>query len=391
MKLNVDFSDLFRAVAPLEYVVTEFVLDGGAGDLEGISRGLNRGIVLGEGINLNQIDGSNGVLNYDGHQVMLYIPDQGENIDAVLKNGKLGSRVHVAECSIIELMREKGRLKRYDIISRIDGSFPVFGYDADNEENPEVEGSTDLSVCKSCLKVLNYQGYNTHPKKLNNKVFDNFSFEQFFETYSSYFKGLPAKIAKSSTNYTDDWYSISSKLRNELDYKCEQCNVDLHSDKTLLHTLHINGNKANNKRSNLKVLCADCLKKHARRESVYIGNAEILKINRLRRDQRFFDTFDYENVLARADTALYGLLHKCFERKVDGIELGVVVHGSDTAVLIDVCWPVQKIAVLIDMSKAKILQKQGWSVFSTFDTLNYFDAFQERLQTALHNTNSNSE
>ena len=29
MKLNVDFSDLFRAVAPLEYVVTEFVLDGG--------------------------------------------------------------------------------------------------------------------------------------------------------------------------------------------------------------------------------------------------------------------------------------------------------------------------------------------------------------------------
>ena len=142
MKLNVDFSELFRAVAPLEFVVTEFVLDGGAGDLEGVSRALNRGMILGEGINLNEIDGSSGVLNFENHQVMLYIPDQGDNVEAVLKNGKVGTRVHVAECSIIVLMREKGRLKRYDVISRIDGSFPVFG----RENEDELEGGTDLEV-----------------------------------------------------------------------------------------------------------------------------------------------------------------------------------------------------------------------------------------------------
>ena len=380
MKLNVDFSELFRAVAPLEYVVTEFVLDGGAGDLEGISRALNRGMILGEGINLNQIDGANGVLNYDGHQVMLYIPDQGDNAEAVLKNGKLGTRVHVAECSIIELMREKGRLKRYDVISRLDGSFPVFGYDAEGE----VEGGTDLEACKNCLKILNYKGCNTQPESVNRQVFENFSFSQFFETYSSYFKSLPAKIAKSSTNYTDDWYSISSKLRNELDYKCEQCHVDLHSDKTLLHTLHINGNKANNKRSNLKVLCADCLKKHPRRESVYVSNTEVLKINTLRREQKHFETVDYALLLKRVDMALYGLIHKCQYRKLPLPELGVVVMEKELPLMIDIAWPAQQIAVLVDMSKAKMLLKQGWSVYSAFDTLTYFDVFEERLITAIN-------
>jgi len=360
MKLNVDFSELFRAVAPLEYVVTEFVLDGSAGDLEGISRGLNQGIILGEGINLNQIDGSNGVLNYDGHQVMLYIPDQDDNVESVLKDGKLGTRVHVAECSIIELMREKGRLKRYDIISRIDGKFPVFGYD----DEGEVEGKTDLEVCKNCLKKLNYKGCNTQPDQVNRTVFEHFSFSEFFETYSSYFKSLPAKIAKSSTHYTDDWYSISSKLRNELDYKCEQCQVDLHSDKTLLHTLHINGNKANNNRSNLKVLCADCLKKHARRESVYISNEEILKINKLRREQKHFETLSYDLLLKRADMALFGLLHKCQYSRLPEPELGIEFKENSINFLIDLCWPQQKIAILINMSKARLLQKKGWSVFS---------------------------
>lgn len=379
MKLDVDFSDLFRAVAPLEYVVTEFVLDGGAGDLEGISRGLNRGMVLGEGINLNQIDGSNGVLNYDGHQVMLYIPDQGDNAEAVLKDGKVGTRVHVAECSIIELMREKGRLKRYDVISRLDGSFPVFGYDAEGE----VEGGTDLETCKNCLKILNYKGCNTQAEKINRQVFEQFSFSEFFETYSSYFKGLPAKIAKSSTSYTEDWYSISSKLRNELDYKCEQCHVDLHSEKSLLHTLHLNGNKANNKRSNLKVLCADCIKKHARRESIYISNADILKVNTLRREQKHFATVDYNLLLKRVDMALYGLIHKCQYRKLPMPELGVVIMEKDLPLMIDICWSNQRMAVLVDMSKAKVLLKQGWSVYSAFDTLSYFDVFEERLLAAM--------
>jgi len=379
MKLDVDFSELFRAVAPLEYVVTEFVLDGGAGDLEGISKALNRGMILGEGINLNQIDGRNGVLNYDGHQVMLYIPDQGDNIEAALKNGKMGTRVHLAECSIIELMREKGRLKRYDVISRIDGSFPVFGYD----EEGEIEGHTDLEACKNCLKLLNYQGCNTQPEAINRKVFDEFSFAQFFEAYSSYFKSLPAKIAKSSTNYTDDWYSISSKLRNELDYKCEQCHVDLHSDKTLLHTLHLNGNKANNKRSNLKVLCADCLKKHPRRESVFVSNSETLEINVLRREQGHFDEFDYNLLIKRADTSLFGLIHKCHHFKLPTPQLGVVVMDNELPIMIDLCWPKQKMAVLINMSQAKLLLKQGWNVYSAFDTLTYFDVFQERLREAI--------
>ncbi|MAD77415.1 MAG: HNH endonuclease, partial [Rheinheimera sp.] len=92
MKLTVDFSALHRAVAPLGHVVTDFSISSDASELESIGSHLNQGMILGKDVQLDEIDGSNGVLNYDGHQVMLYIPDQGDDIEAVLSNGKLGRR-----------------------------------------------------------------------------------------------------------------------------------------------------------------------------------------------------------------------------------------------------------------------------------------------------------
>ena len=130
MKLTVDFSALHRAVAPLGQVVTDFSITSDTSELESIGSHLNQGMILGKDVQLDEIDGSNGVLNYDGHQVMLYIPDQGGNISSVLQDGKQkgAKRVHVAECKTIIGMREKGRFNdRYDVISRVDGFFPVFG------------------------------------------------------------------------------------------------------------------------------------------------------------------------------------------------------------------------------------------------------------------------
>lgn len=378
MKLTVDFSALHRAVAPLGQVVTDFSITSDLPDITIFDELLKKGIILGKDVQLGEIDGSNGVLNYDGHQVMLYIPDQGDDIEAVLSNGKLGRRIHVAECSTLELMRETGRFKRYDVINRVDGFFPVFG--SSYRGGPNTEGEADLGVCKNCLKILNYKGYSTQSPQVKNQVFNSFSFEQFFEVYSSYFKSLPVNSKKHTSGYTPDWSSISAKLRSDLNYTCEQCGVYLKSEKRLLHTHHINGNKADNERDNLRVLCADCHKKQPHHDHIYVSNSDILKINQLRREQHKFDVFNYNNLRECADTALDGLLQKCESSRLPGAELGIVIQDKETFVSIDLCWPRRKVAVLINMSNSNILRRHGWTVFTAFDALNNFENFQRQIR-----------
>ncbi|MGL4612952.1 MAG: HNH endonuclease [Shewanella sp.] len=378
MKLTVDLSALHRAVAPLGKVDTNFTITSRATEIESIGSHLTKGLILGKDIQLDEIDGSDGILNYDGHQVMLYIPDQGEDIEAVLVDGKQGRRIHVAECSTLELMRNTGRFKRYDVINRVDGLFPVFGSMHSYQE--EIKGEAALGVCKNCLKILNYKGYATQSYAVKEMVFNHFSFEQFFEVYSSYFKSLPANSNKVSSSYTADWPTISSKLRSDLNYTCEQCGVCLVNDSKLLHTHHINGNKADNDSDNLRVLCADCHKKQPHHGHIYVSNTDVLKINQLRREQHKFDVFDFNNLRECADTALDGLLQKCQSMGLPGAELGIVINNNSSMVAIDLCWPRRKVAVLINMNNEKVLRSHGWNVFTAFDALNNFETFQAMVR-----------
>lgn len=126
----VDFSALHKAVAPLGAVITSFTITKRSDPIQSVANDLLKGKVLGTDIHLDQINGSNGVLFYEGHQVMLYIPDQGNSIDSALINGKDKGvkRVHIAECRTIIEMRDKGRFhNRYVVTNRIDGKFNVFG------------------------------------------------------------------------------------------------------------------------------------------------------------------------------------------------------------------------------------------------------------------------
>ncbi|MEL4394699.1 HNH endonuclease [Shewanella algae] len=378
MKLSVDLSALHRAVAPLGKVVTDFTIVSRSTELESVAEDLIRGMILGRDIQLSEIDSSDGILNYQGHQVMLYIPDQGDDIRAVLVNGEEGRRIHVAECSTLEFMRQTGRFGRYDVISRIDGKFPVFGQDVETGQN--IEGESNLGVCKNCLRVLNFKGYESSGAQRKNEIFSSFSFEKFFEAYSSYFKNLPSGKANTVGSYTPDWASISSKLRAELDYTCEQCGVNLAATPKLLHVHHISGNKADNSRSNLRALCADCHKKQPHHGHLHVSNSDTLTINQLRREQHKFDVFDYNNVLRCADSALEGLLIKCEATALAGPELGIAINDTGTMVSIDLCWPRRKVAVVIDMSKASVLRKYGWTVFSAFEALNNYAEFQAKVR-----------
>lgn len=382
MKLNVDLSALHRAVAPLGYVVTDFSIKSLSEEWIDIGEHLKSGMILGKDIQLDDIDGSQGILNYNGHQIMLYIPDQGSFINQVIADGKQKSakRVHVAECKKIIEMRERGRFNdRYDVISRMDGFFPVFGFEYHSQQN--IKGEAELAVCRYCLALLNHKNYPKLSGENKEKLVNNFSYAAFFESYSSYFKSLPkSTVVLQSGSYTSDWPAISSKLRNELNYTCEQCGVNLTKHKKLLHTHHVNGNKADNSRKNLRALCADCHKKQPHHGHLHVSNEDTLKINECRREQHKFDVFNYDNIVKHTDSALEGLVLKCQTSALPGPELGIVINDGGEFISMDLCWPRRKVAVLINMTTSHVLRKHGWSVFSAFDALSNFPEFQAKIR-----------
>ena len=60
--------------------------------------------------------------------------------------------------------------------------------------------------------------------------------------------------------YTKDWDNISKAYREKHNYTCEKCGLQIDDDydRQYIHVHHINGDKLNNKESNLKCLCLYC-------------------------------------------------------------------------------------------------------------------------------------
>lgn len=60
--------------------------------------------------------------------------------------------------------------------------------------------------------------------------------------------------------YTRDWQKISKAYRTKKNYTCESCGIKIDSliDRRYLHTHHKNGDKTNNRESNLECLCILC-------------------------------------------------------------------------------------------------------------------------------------
>jgi hypothetical protein len=379
MKLNVNFSQLQHCVRLMGAEEADFELGLAFKDIDPIDAALRDGQELGKDIDLIDIEHTKGVLSYKGRQIMLYIPDQGSGIRNVIQDGKQGRRIHIAECSTLQQMRETGRFPRYQVTNEMSGYVPVYGIDS--ETYKEVEDKAHLGTCMNCLRILNYQGYLLKSKFDRNIIFESFSFVKFFETYSSYFKSLPVSgQSKGSATYSSDWSAISSTIKNKVNYMCEQCGVDLDSEKKLLHVHHIDGVKSNNQSSNLRVLCADCHKKQPHHDHLFIKAGDVLAINRLRREQHKFDNTTYNQLIGCADTALEGLLLKCHSSRLPIAELGIAVLCEQTSVSFDLCWPRKKVAVLIDMRNEILVKKHGWTVFSASQALEQFHDFQRYVR-----------
>lgn len=379
MKIEIDFSALQSAAFKMGAPNKQIKLDSGLGSLNEIDSGLGEGLVLGEDLQLSEIDNDNGILSYKGRQVLLYIPLQTLPIEDVIKNGKLkrAKRLHVAECRTLEAMRNDGRYDSYFVTNDINGKYLVKG--KSKITKGEVEGVAELGVCMNCLEVLNYKGYADKNYNERNEIFQNLRLSEFFETYSSYFKYYPTQKT-SIGSYTQDWKQISRQYRQTQNYTCEQCGVDLNQYKWLLQTHHINGVKTDNSSNNLRALCLGCHKKQPKHEHMDVTHKDQLLINQLRREQHKFDCSEYSDVLQYADSALEGLLLKCRKHNLPTPELGIGVRNGEDFVSIDLAWPRKKFAVVIEKEQIQPLRTQGWTVYLASECLNNFINMQKKIR-----------
>ncbi len=374
-KLKIDFSKLLEVIAEIADKETDFSIDLRGQPMEPIDIQLRDGLE----VSLDEINYDYGLLSHQGRQILLYIKDQGGKIQDALEDGSVGKKYHVADCRTLVEMRQKNRFDRYVVTNSLSGDFKVSGVVWRTQKH--LEGTTRLSVCKNCLQKLNYKGYNVGGKKTD--IFNSFSMNGFFKTYSSHFKYLPRQTENDEVQYTEDWPLISGRVRAERKFKCEQCEVDLKEYKHLLHTHHKNGVKSDNRNENLIVLCADCHRKQDLHGHMFVTHDIMQQINSLRRQQSIGTARQWNEALEFADPSVEGLLLQCKAGNITAPEVGYDVTGSDGAVVtsLELAWPEKKIGVAVSEEERSGCNGTGWTFLMAHDVLDNFPEFKTQLQS----------
>ena len=105
----------------------------------------------GKKITLSEVDMDGRLLSCKGSQIVLYIRDHGDDVQAALEDGSQGRRFHVTFCRTLKEMRRDG-LELYVATSDFSGKFHIIG--TDQESGIPIEGKTDLDPCQNCLVEL---------------------------------------------------------------------------------------------------------------------------------------------------------------------------------------------------------------------------------------------
>lgn len=355
MKIRSDFDALWRSVEMMGASDRDFSFSAVNKEELAIDAGLERGIE----VDLDNLETTSGLLSYQGRQVLLYIPDQGRRITEVLESPEKGKKFHVAECSTLDAMRSRGRFERYVVTNDMSGVFNVSGTDPLTGYH---EGKAGLCVCKNCLRFLNYQGYQKGGRG-KRSIFEEFTLERFFKTYSTRFRTLPSRFTDRGGGYSEDWQQKSQAFRASRNWTCENCQVNLADQRRLLHTHHLDGNKRNNESSNLKALCADCHRKQPMHGSMMVKNDDMATIQRLRRQQGVLaDSGSWNEVLDLIDSAYEGVALKLQREGHPAPEVAADIMDGDKGVILtpELSWPAKKRAIVDTDAQVQLLTTAGW-------------------------------
>lgn len=364
MQLRVKFESLWNAVNRISAIRASLKVEIKSSwedpEYERVASELRKG----KEVTLDEIGVAGKLLNYQGQHVLLYIADHGSDVEKVIRGEKPGRRFHVADCSTLMDMKRSGRYSRYVATTNISGLFHIVGVAARNRKQA-VEGNVRLTVCQNCLKVLNYKNAMNSNTRVLARDFDA---KEFFETYSSLFTVTPLSpdAIRDMALYTKDWNEVSRRVREQANWRCESCGVDLSGHRELLHVHHLNGVKNDNRNVNLVPLCIGCHRQEPNHGHLQLSHISMVLLNKLRRDQHILRSSSWEDAIRFADPALVGGLQLCRKARWPVPEIGYVKAGRS----FDAAWPTECKAV--DLSLKQTEAVAGWTIYSLGDLLDLF-------------------
>ncbi|KJF90750.1 HNH endonuclease [Photobacterium leiognathi] len=349
MKLTLNLHSLMRAIEIMEPERSgKFTLELHETHIDKITAELEKG----KDVELKDVEIESGLLSYKGRHVTLYIKANGTS-----------ARFHVSDCSTLQGMRASGRFERYVVTNNTSGEFLV--------DTSYGEKKARLKVCQNCLRKLNYKGCNTTTNITS--IVQSFNMAEFFATYSSFFPHMPSRRAETAeSGYSDDWSKISSHYRVEKNFECEECKVNMRSNRALLHVHHVNGVKSDNRPSNLRALCIDCHSKQPMHEHMALSHRERQTINDLRKQQGLLDDLgEWQELFDYSDPGVHGVLHACRQAYLKLPEINFFVEDSfgGLAARLELAWPKHKFGVAISMNDIEDANSNGWQVVGINDFL----------------------